>query len=536
MTTTPAPSSTAGSPASPRVAIAAPHPAAVEAAAEIVRAGGNAVDAAVAAAAALTVVYPHMCSVGGDVIALVRRADGTQLCINASGAYGSGPQTQDVLSSDGQMPILGPLTVSVPGAVSGWAALLEEAGTMSAAEVLAPAIRLATEGMVVSPGLAEALELDAATLIQDPGMRATFFPDGRPLRAGETVVQPALAATLSALVAEGWESFYRGGLARRLAHGLSALGVPVTAQDLAGHAVSREEPLTRTIGPLTISTAAPNSQGYTLLRTLQAVFTATPEPTTVDAGLLAELFYSGDALRDHQLADPRFADVDVETELATPAVDGAVDQARAALAGHGRPAFALTPRPGGDTVGVAAVAEDGTAVSLIQSVFHSFGSQLLEPTTGLVLHNRAAFFTLDPRSPNRLQPGKRPAHTLVPVLFTHQDGTISAHGTMGGKAQSQIHAQLILRALEGKTPQEIVTAPRFIVGGLEAGTSNDRIMAEASLETDKAAQLRRTSMTVTTGKGLDGDAGHSMAARRAPDGTLSAGADPRSDGKAWIGC
>ncbi|GAA3666372.1 gamma-glutamyltransferase [Arthrobacter ginkgonis] len=519
-----------------RVAIAAPHFAAVEAAREVTAAGGNAIDAAVAAAAVLTVVYPHMCSVGGDVIALVRKPDGQQVCVNASGAYGSAPEAQAALArTGGNMPILGPLTVSVPGAVSGWAALLEHGGSLPAADVLAPAIRLARDGMTVSPGLAEAIELDKATLLQDEGMKSMFFVDGTPRRAGDIVIQSALAETLSQLAHEGLDSMYRGSVATRLADGLKSLGVPVTEQDLANHRPSIEPALTRSFGPLTVSTAAPNSQGYTMLRNLGAVFAHTDDPSTVNAGLLAELFYSSDALRDNQLADPRFVEVDVEAELSDEALHRALASAQNSLAGKGRPHFAHTPRPGGDTVGVAAVSADGTAVSLIQSVFHSFGSQLLEPDTGLVLHNRAAFFTLDPTSPNLLQPGKRPAHTLVPVIVEHENGTLSAHGTMGGKAQSQIHTQLILRSLEGLSPLRMVAAPRFIVGGLEAGSSNDRIMIEPSLETGRAAQIRETTMTVTEGKDLDSNAGHSMVARLNADGSLEAGADPRSDGAAWAG-
>lgn len=518
------------------VAIAAPHFAAVEAAREVTAAGGNAIDAAVAAAAVLTVVYPHMCSVGGDVIALIRKPDGQQVCINASGAYGSAPEAAAALAeTGGNMPILGPLTVSVPGAVSGWAALLEHGGSLPVADVLAPAIRLARDGMIVSPGLAEGIELDKATLLQDEGMRSMFFVDGAPRRAGDIIVQSALAETLAQLAEEGLDSMYRGAVADRLAAGFKALGVPVTEQDLASHRPSIESALTRSFGPLTVSTAAPNSQGYTMLRNLGAVFAHTNDPASVNAGLLAELFYSSDALRDNQLADPRFVDVDVDAELSEEALARAVSSAQNSLEGNGRPQFARTPRPGGDTVGVAAVSADGTAVSLIQSVFHSFGSQLLEPGTGLVLHNRAAFFSLDPTSPNQLQPGKRPAHTLVPVIVEHEDGTVAAHGTMGGKAQSQIHTQLILRYLQGLTPLGMVAAPRFIVGGLEAGSSNDRIMIEPLLENDRAAEIRGTTMTVTLGKELDSDAGHSMVARRNADGSLDAGADPRSDGSAWAG-
>jgi gamma-glutamyltranspeptidase len=177
---------------------------------------------------------------------------------------------------------------------------------------------------------------------------------------------------------------------------------------------------------------------------------------------------------------------------------------------------------------------DGTALSLIQSVFHAFGSLLLEPRTGLVLHNRAAFFSLDPASPNVLAPGKRPGHTLVPVIVSADDGTVAAHGTMGGKAQSQIHAQLLRRTMLGDDPAAAVAAPRFIVGGTEVGDTEDRIFVEGGHEPSLIAALHRTGMRLVVTDGLDSEAGHAMIARRDSSGALSAGADPRSDGAVLV--
>lgn len=519
----------------PSVALAAPHLDAVQAARALVADGGNAVDAAVCAAAVLTVVYPHMCSVGGDLIALVRSADGTQTCVNASGAYGSAASVDELFAGASTMPVSGPLTVSVPGTPSGWATLLERWGSLPVARVLAPAIALARDGMVVSPGLAGAILDDREALFADPGMRAVFFPNGVPASAGTVIRQPALAATLSALAADGLRSFYSGAVASRLASGFAALGVPVTAGDLAAHEPRLERPLTAEFAGLRVSTAAPNSQGYTMLRTLGAAERIQgDEPSSLDAAVLAELFYSGDVLRDTELADPLVVPVDVAGVLSPPALAEAASAALAGARTGARPESAVTPRPGGDTIAVTTVASDGTAVSLIQSVFHSFGSHVLEPTTGLVLHNRAAFFTLQAGAPNRAAAGKRPAHTLMPVVVQTAAGQVAAHGTMGGKAQSQIHAQLLLRVLDGATPQEAVTAPRFIVGGLDKGTSNDYIVVEPTLPPVVREQLERGSLRLVEGTHLDSDAGHAMIARLDPDGILSAGADPRSDGGVFV--
>lgn len=517
--------------AGPGIALAAPHPAAVDAARELLERGGTAIDAVVAAAVALTVVYPHMCSVGGDVIAIVRSADGSTSCVNSSGAYGSAPAPD--LAGRTAMPVYGPLTVTVPGAVAAWDLLLAAGGSRPREEVLAPSLRLARDGMAVSPGLAAALRHDREPLAVDPGMTGVFFRGGRPAAEGELVRQPALAATLEALARDGFDSFYRGPLAARLAAGLARLGVPVTAEDLAAHRATTVEPLSATIGGHTVRTAPPNSQGFTLLRTLGALAGAGPLDR-VDAGVLAELFHSGDVLRDGILADPRFADVDLGPVLGPEALRAAYAEAAEAAASGSRQPSLATPRPGGDTIAITAVDGSGTAVSLIQSVFHAFGSRLLEPGTGLVLHNRGAFFSLDPASPNAVAPGKRPAHTLVPVTVEYADGTVSAHGTMGGKAQSQIHAQLLLRALEGRSPAETVSAPRFIVGSTEAGRSNDAVFVEPGQPAAVLDALAATGMDLTLAPALDSEAGHAMVATRRPDGSLDAGADPRSDGATLI--
>lgn len=512
------------------IAIAAPHAAAVDAAWEVRAAGGNVVDAAVAAAAVLTVVYPHMCSVGGDAIIVLRRADGTRLCLNASGAYGSDPAAAQRLQAFETMPTIGPLAVSVPGVVSGWAQLLQIGGSLPLPELLAPAIELARQGFPVSPNLSRALAQEAATLMQDAGCRAAFFVGSSPLSAGQTLVQEALADTLDALSRHGLASFYRGATAGRLAEGLRALTVPVTTADLAGHRVSVEEPLCADFGEVTVYTAGPNSQGYGLLHALGALKAGEP-----DMGVLAEIFYATNAHRDNHLADPRWAPFDVDAVLTEQSCAQTYHAARQRISDPGRRLSSQSPTPTGDTIGIAAVDTDGTAVSLIQSVFHAFGAQLLDPSTGVLLHNRASFFSLDPHSPNRVAPGKRPGHTLVPVLVEHRDGGVAAHSTMGGKAQTQIHTQLLLRRQQGLGAQEAVAAPRFIVGARRAGQTDDHVMVEPTLEPDVVAQIRRTSLTVEQGHHLDDDAGHSMIASVDAAGVLDAGADPRSDGAVHIG-
>ena len=502
-----------------RVAIAAPHHLAVAAAERIVGAGGNAVDAAVAAAVTLTVVYPHQCSIGGDLFAVVRLPDGSRVAVDASGAYGSGPRP------DGVVEIQGPLSVSVPGAVSGWAELLRVAGSLPLDVLVAPAVEAASEGFVVGADLAEAVAEAASTT--DPGLREMITgPDGRPLVEGAVLRQPRVAAVIADLARDGFRSLYDGDAARRLVAAFERLGVPVTGADLARHEVRTGAPLTARLDGCRVDTAHPSSQGYLFPRAELLAARLRADGVDVTPAVWAAIFRHCGARRDAELADRQAmrvpaAELLEPEQIATEARD-LKEGARGGV------------KPTGDTVAVTAVSDDGTAVSLIQSLFHSFGSGLRDLDTGIVLHNRAASFSADPASPNAIAPGKRPLHTLMPVLLEYDDGRVSAHGAMGGRAQPQIHSQLLARVREGLSPQEAVAAPRFVVGGLGAGEERDIVLAESDLPEATLASLREAGMPVTVTAPRDSDVGHAMVASLAADGALSAGADPRSDGATFV--
>jgi gamma-glutamyltranspeptidase len=481
-----------------RVAVAAPQPHAVRAGEEVAARGGSAVDATVAAAATLTVVYPHMTGVGGDLFALVRRPDGSAVSINSSGAYGSA--YEEVVAP---VPLLGPRSVTVPGAAAGWASLLDVGGVLPAAELLGPAIALAEEGAPVCRGLSLAVR----ELREEGTANAELLAllEGADVE-GATLRQPALARTLRTLADDGLASVCHGMVADELARGLAELGTPVTREDLARHRVVLEDPWVVETATMRVSTAPPNSQGYLLLALVNACGRLeTPASGLLDCGVawLRRLFARAEDCRTAELADPRHV---------RHGRDRLLDPGRL-LEEPGPPVAAA--RATGDTIAVTAVAEDGTAVSLIQSLFHSFGSQLLEPRTGLVLHNRGALFSADPASPNAPAPGKRPAHTLMPVLVEHADGRISAHGAMGGRAQPQIHLQVLRNVLAGMSPQEAVSAPRLVFqdGAAWAEEGFDALGIEAEPLPS-----------------LSDEVGHAMVSTLAADGTLSVGVDPRSDG------
>ncbi len=512
------------------VAIAAPHHLAVTAAKKVLDVGGNVVEAVVAAAAAMTVVYPHQTSIGGDLFALVRRPDGSVLSVNASGAYGT-----NAAPPVDAVPLVGPLTVTVPGAVAGWQWLVEQGGgTLALSTILDPAIELAGEGVRVGERLGRAVaDTYERGGLGDDGLRELLAAsDGSPLRPGDTLRQPALAGTLRALADRGLRDFYEGGVAEHLRSAFDRLGVPVSAADLAAHQVVVQTPLVAQTPKLRVATSPPNSQGYLLLSTLLAIEDIESRGIKVDSGMLAKLFAFGEARRLRELADPRSMRIDVRDLLRPEAIAADVDQ----LLTGAQKAMTIPPavKPSGDTVAITATASDGTSVSSIQSLFHSFGSRLRDPRTGIVLHNRGSFFSSDHTSPNFLAPGRRPAHTLMPVLAEYSDGTTSALGTMGGRAQPQILTQLIQRSSAGIGPSDAVAAPRFVVGGPESGTHNDVALAESDLGAGTIDDLRREGVAVRMTHSHDEELGHAMIAMRNADGRVSAGADPRSDGSTYV--
>jgi gamma-glutamyltranspeptidase len=482
----------------PGIAIATPHRTATEAGRRVMEEGGTAVDGALAAAAVLTVVYPHNCALGGDLMALVRDADGVTRAVNATGPAARRVDVDGLRARHGgAMPVAGIDAVTVPGLVAGWGALHALGGSAPWASLLAEAERLACEGFAPTAKLRAAMaELPVALLAVDA--------DGR-------VRQEALAKSFSVLRAEGPRALYEGPLAQRFAAGLAALGSAITAADLAAFRPSVEEPLRLGFRGVEVLTAGPNSSGVLLLQALAALEAAEVEdPLGAGAGALAAVFAAGWRQREATLADPRSTPQDLGAWLGDVAV------ARAAA---NRDVGVDGVRPTGDTIALVTRDAQGRAVSLIQSLYWSFGAQLVEPSTGIVLQNRGTSFSLDADHPNVIAPGKRPAHTLMPVLVERDGALAGVLGTMGGKAQPQIHAQVLLRLLAGATPQDAVSAPRFAL-------ADDALHAEADLDPAAAAALHATGANIRTLPRHDEELGHAQAIWGERSGT-----DPRADGR-----
>jgi gamma-glutamyltranspeptidase/glutathione hydrolase len=466
-------------------AVSAGHPLAAAAGLDVLRRGGNAVDAAVAMAGVMAVVRPHMNGVGADAFALFYDGEtGGVAALNGSGRAGALATPEFFREHfQGEIPSRGPGSVTVPGAVAAWADALDRFGTMELAALLEPAIHYARDGFPVSARLADDFSSQGRPL-NDAG-RALYLPGGSPPPVGSLLKNPALAGTLERIAREGKAGFYRGPVAERLATFLEAQGGYLRAGDFADHASTWVEPLSATYHGYRLLVQPPNSQGIAQLMLTEM---AKHEPleemahnTASYLHTLIELKKLAFADRDRWVADPAFADLPVARLLDPDRL-----ARRAELVDSRHAASEVEPGvdegsdDSGDTVYLTAVDRWGNAVSWIQSLYSGFGSGLLEPETGVLLQNRGALFTMEEGHPNQVAPGKRPYHTLTPLLALREDGSLGfTLGTPGGDSQTQSLLQIMNNLmLFGMRPQEAIEAPRFRgYEGLEVAVE-DRIGPE----------------------------------------------------------
>jgi len=490
--------------------------------------GGNALDAALAAAAHLTVAYPHNCSIGGDLLALVRNPDGHIAFINASGRAPKATDVDAVRAEHSRMPLRGPLSVTVPGLVSGWGSLHALGAKLDWSQLMSPAAAAAREGVSVSPGLASAIADDATDIEANPALHRLLAPGGRWLQSAAQLRQPALAATLERIATHGADAFYRGPLAEAVVAGAQQIGIPLTSDDLAGHTPDLAAPLSVGVNGWVVASAPPNSQGFALLRLLALFDLITAEGRAVSPIETAQAFMAMTQQRDEILADPDAMNLDIAellTQEATQALAASLPAINHHNSGSGH-------RPNGDTVAIAAADTDGWSVSLIQSVYYGFGSLLLDEGTGVLFHNRGACFSLDPQSPNVLAPGKRPLHTLTPVLAEREHERLAV-GCMGGEMQPQILFQVMVKLLHGLPAQDAVGAPRWTVGPWDRDDPPSRITHEANVDPfvlRGLADWRGPQHSIPYGTS---EVGHAQAVRVSqyrdePD--VDVGTDPRADG------
>ena len=513
-------------------AVVSDHPLASAAGAEVLRRGGNAVDAAITMAGVLAVVRPHMNGVGGDAFLLIREAaTGKVQALNGSGAAGSRAVPAFFRArSLAAVPEQGPLSVSVPGAVRAWADALERLGTISLADALAPAIGYAERGFPVSTRLAADIGEELKRVAADPELARTFLVDGRPPTPGTLLVQPDLARTLRALATGGPAALYGGDIGRRLALFLEREGGLVTADDLARHRSTWQEPIATTYHGLTVLAFPPNTQGLTLLQQLnlaELLDVASHGHNTAEyIHALVEAKRLAFADRDRHVADPAFARVPVERLISKGYARELLPRVRANRRGADTAAVGKSPLDGsGDTVFLCVVDERGNAVSMIQSLFHSFGSGRMVPGTGIVLHNRGALFSLDPAHANVIAPRKRPYHTLSPHMVLRADGSLyMAIGTPGGDGQTQTIAQVLNNILLfGHTPQQAVEAPRW------RSFEDGRLGVEPGIADSVRLSLERLGHRVALMRPGSAFGGAQVILVQPASGAKVTGADPRRE-------
>jgi len=537
-----------------RGAVVAPHHLATAAGLAILRAGGHAVDAAIATNAVLGVVQPSGCGIGGDAFWLIwDEADGRETSLNGSGRSPAAADPEALRASGlATLPYRGPLSVTVPGAVRSWGDAHGRHGRLSRAEVLAAAIELAWEGFPAWDGFISAVEgvlPDVRAALGDgSGFEQVYRPSGRPWRPGERVRLPALAATLERLADVGFDDFYDGEVAERQASCLAAVGSTITVEDLREHTSTWTEPIETTYRGVRVTTHPPNSSGIVALEILNVLEAFEPPaaaafgPDGVDDARWIHLGIEASKLamadRDFHLSDPDFVDIPVDTLLSkahAAELARLVDPDRAA-----RPPAATLPR-GGGTIYLATVDGDGNAVSLIESNYMGFGSGVVDPATGIHYQNRGSYFSLDPDHPNALAPRKRTLHTLLPgMLFrSGERRPWVVTGSMGGDAQPQIHAQVVSALVDGGVDiATAVGAPRWFVDGEEHFAPPVNVRAERRFPAAVLDALEAKGHPLLRTIPFNGALGHAHAVElvdggpAAEDGvgSLAAATDPRSAG------
>jgi len=521
-----------------RGVVATSQPLASEAGIEVLRDGGNAFDAAVATAAALNVVEPTSTGLGGDVFALYRTADGEVGAMRACGGAPADATIENVrasLAADDdvdeddpsavEMPTTGAQTVTVPGTARGWEATAERFGEFGLDRLLRPAIRYATEGYPVSEVIADAWTQGEGLFESDHAREAYLF-DGESPSVGQRVTLPRLGESMELIAEEGADAVYEGEIAEAIAAEVQAAGGFMTAEDLSDFEVEWPEPVSTTYNGAEVYELPPNNQGLVALEALNVAAEVgageydydSPERVHYFAEALKVAFHDG----HRYITDPAYEEV-------PPLASAAWAKRRAAEVGEtaNRGVSFGVPDANAedaDTVLLTVADDEGNVVSYINSRFAGFGSGLVAGETGIALQNRGSSFSLDPEHPNRLEPGKRPFHTLIPGLVRFDEDDWAAFGVMGGYMQPQGHVQVISNLVDYEMPlQRALDEPRWRYR--ESGELALEPQADGAI----AAKLARKGHDVLT---LPPTMFGGAQIARSRDGVLSAATEPRKDGNA----
>jgi gamma-glutamyltranspeptidase/glutathione hydrolase len=500
------------------------HPLATLAAIDVLRAGGNAADAAIAASAVLCVAEPHMTGIGGDCFVLYAPRGGLPIALNGSGRAPAAANLDWYIARGfTEIPERSPHAVTVPGAVDAWCRLNADHGSRDMAELLAPAIWLAEDGCHLTPRVASDMAVTWPRIADDPTAVATFLRGGAPRTLGDRVTQPLLAATLRLIAAQGRDAFYEGPVAEDIVARLRELGGLHTVEDFAAQRAAYETPIAVPYGDHEVYECPPNGQGIVALMMLRILSGydlyggAMSEADRIH--LLAEATKAAYAARDAYFCDPVVDALDIDQFLS----EAWAEQARERISVDDATSPEAWNEPEHrDTVYLTVVDRDGNAISFINSLFAEFGSGIMAPGSGVLLHSRGSIFRVRRGHPNAIAPGKRPLHTIIPAMLVKNGRAVMPFGVMGGHYQATGHANLISRILAGgMDPQSAVDAPRsFAYGeGLQLETTvPDAVVADLAR---RGHRVMRAPRPLGGAQAIRIDAEH---------GLLIGGSDPRKDG------
>jgi len=525
----------------PKGMVTCPHSLASAAGVEVLRAGGSAVDAALAASATLAVIYPHMTSVGGDAFWLIFDVRKNKVLYLDGGGRASSRADIGFFRKHNlaEIPFRGilPATLTTPGAVASWAEAHAAYGKLPLARSLEAAIGYAREGFPVSERLSNWIGLTAFELKQHAESAAIFLPGGQAPRPGARLTNPNLARTLEAIASNSREGFYQGEVAQELANYSRERGGFFTADDLAAQSACWGVPLKGQYRDVTIYETPPPTQGFAVLQMLKLL-----EPFELHKQDLlgpdrAHLMVQSKQIayhdRDRWIGDPAFVDVPISMLLS----DRYLDQRRKLIDPTHALSWDKVPSYGsltGDTVYIATVDAEGNAASLIQSLYGVFGSCVVAGKTGVILQNRSAYFSLDASHPNCLAPGKVPLHTLIASLAFRNNKLWSVVGCMGADGQPQIHLQTYMAMIDhGCDIQEAVELPRWLSGRFALGETRDTLHIESRFGEGAIDELERRGHVLNRWGAWNELAGHAHGISiDQENGMRIGGSDPRSDGAA----
>lgn len=525
----------------PNAMVTSPHSLASAAGVDVLRAGGSAVDAAIATSAALAVLYPHMSTIGGDAFWLIHDAQTGDIKYLNGGGRAVAAATREGFSARGldEIPFRGivPATTTVPGALASWVEAHKSHGKLPMPRLLESAIGYARDGFPATERLAGAIAQNRDMLAQVRETAAILLPDGNAPTTGQKILNPDLARTLEIFADQGHDGFYAGEVAQEIVRVSRALGGLIELEDFASQHAQWGAPISTDYRGVTVFNTPPPTQGITVLQMLNLLEAhdlgnmAFLGPDHVHLMVEAKQLAFHD--RDRHVADPDFADVPVERMLSKDyaAERGALIDMNRAMAWDQVPSYGTLD---GDTVFMATMDSDGNAVALIQSLYSAFGSGVVAGNTGVMLQNRGSYFTLDPDHPNCVAPGKIPMHTLI-ASMTKRDGKLwSVLGCQGADGQPQIQLQLHVDMIDfGLDIQRALEVPRFLSGRIGLTEPRDPLHVEGRMPEATVTALAARGHKMDVWPAWNNRAGHASGIVHDPEtGIRSGGADPRSDGAA----